>query len=959
MSNPSDLTRRLRAFLEAHPQPTAEELADLCAEFPDLVERLREPPGAGRPADEGGESSALSPEELFERHLDDGYEPSEFERLCAQYPHAAERLRELALGWERFSEQLERMEKGLPLDLEGLTEFPERVADLQTLQGLPLTSPPSEQGPSPARPTSALGFSPGTVLGDFRLEHILGRGGMAEVWKAKQVSLSRVVALKLILPEHISERGLALFAREARAGGRLTHDAIVSIYATGETQGIHWIAMELVEGQGDLKAFLEDLRRSDEPPLGHFEQMAEFLARVAEGLEYAHQEGVTHRDLKPQNILVTKLGKPKVADFGLASIATEAALSRTGDFTGTYAYMSPEQVAAKRIGIDHRTDVFSLGVVLYELLSLRRPFEGDTMQQIAMKILTREPPELRTLRSRIPPELAVIVQKCLEKDPDRRYQTMGALAADLRRFLKHEPIHAKPPGALQRTLKWARRNPVLSASGTVLLLTLTVITFLWWRNVRTNEALSAEVAAVKRLSALQDYEDLTAEADTLWPPHPLHIEAYERWIVRARALLADLPLHESRLRVLEAKALPPGEGAVEGADDQGPRFAENASEARWWHANLTKLTSSLRTLQTGLLADAEAAPQGEGGWSIPRRLAFARTLHIETSEGEPHQGAWREAIEAIRSSTRYGGLDLPPQVGLVPMGEDPHTGLWEFWHLATGARPERDGEGRLVLTEETGLVLVLIPEGRYWMGATTDEGAARNHDPYARVHEEPPHEVHISSFFLSKYELTQAQWLHFAGENPSRYQPPSELVANLTHPVENVSWSDCMREFGRMGLALPSEAQWEYGCRAGSDTIWWTGDERESLRNPLAANFADLTARKAGALWKELDDWPEYEDGWILHAPVGTYAGNPFGLHDVHGNVWEWVLDGFSGTAYTETEVHDPLIPWQDASKGNRVHRGGSYRGNCKSLRSACRSHGTPTYAGEIIGVRPARAIQP
>ena len=217
---------------------------------------------------------------------------------------------------------------------------------------------------SPTPRTSGFRIEAGMTLGDFTLIQLLGRGGMGEVWEAEQGSLSRRVALKLLLPERVDEKGLDFFAREARAGGRLSHPGIVAIHGTGENEGMHWIAMELVPEACDLRRSLEALREEEDVPEQYYRSVAEFVAQAADALEAAHSAGVIHRDLKPANILVSRDDRPKVSDFGLAKLVDEQSLSLAGELVGTYFYMSPEQVAAKRIGIDHRTDVFSLGVVL-------------------------------------------------------------------------------------------------------------------------------------------------------------------------------------------------------------------------------------------------------------------------------------------------------------------------------------------------------------------------------------------------------------------------------------------------------------------------------------------------------------------------------------------------------------------------------------------------------------------
>ena len=366
-----------------------------------------------------------------------------------------------------------------------------------------------EHVPAQAGPWS---IAPGQVLGDFTLIQRLGRGGMGEVWEAKQKSLGRKVALKLLLPERVDQKGLDFFAREARAGGRLAHPGIISVFDTGETDGVHWISMELIEDACDLRHSLEGVREKSELPDDYYPQVARFTAEVADALEAAHASHVIHRDLKPGNIMVTPDEHPKVADFGLAKLVDENSLSVIGDIAGTYFYMSPEQVAIKHAGIDHRTDIFSLGVVLYEMLTLVRPFEGDTTEQIAQKILWEEAPSPTTIRSRVPRDLAVICGKAMEKDPNRRYQTMADLAVDLRRHLADEPILAKPSGVTVRLRKWVRRNPTKSTAIGLLAVALVVVLNLYSQLFEEQKATADQRdQAQQRADELQQVSDFQAE----------------------------------------------------------------------------------------------------------------------------------------------------------------------------------------------------------------------------------------------------------------------------------------------------------------------------------------------------------------------------------------------------------------------------------------------------------------
>jgi serine/threonine protein kinase len=309
---------------------------------------------------------------------------------------------------------------------------------------------------------------PGRRLGDFQLIRHLGRGGMGTVWEAEQISLGRRVALK-ILARHLSlsDDTVDRFRREASAGGRLRHPSIVAVYEIGEIDGDHYIAQELVPGGFSMADFLKQLHEQPELPDDYYPAVAALFAKVADALEVAHEAGIVHRDIKPGNILIDENDQPKVADFGLAKVNDDLVLSRTGELAGTPYYMSPEQATSRNDEIDGRSDVFSLGATLFEALTLVRPFEGDTSQQVLEKIVMEDPPDPRKLRSKVPWDLSVICLKALEKKPDQRYASMSEFAADLRRFLADEPIVAHPPGAATRMFKWTRRHPVLSVSSSV------------------------------------------------------------------------------------------------------------------------------------------------------------------------------------------------------------------------------------------------------------------------------------------------------------------------------------------------------------------------------------------------------------------------------------------------------------------------------------------------------------
>jgi WD40 repeat protein len=329
----------------------------------------------------------------------------------------------------------------------------------------------------------------GPEFGDYRIIREVGRGGMGIVYEAVQISLDRRVALKILpFAAGLDPRQLQRFKHEALAASHLHHEHIVPVYAVGCEGGVHFYTMQFIEGTS-LAGIAATQRSADDG--AHVRAMAQFAWQAAEALDHAHQVGVVHRDIKPANLLVDNRGHLWVTDFGLASVQGGEGLTVSGDILGTLRYMSPEQASARRGVVDHRTDIYALGVTLYELLTSRPAFSGQDRQELLARLAQDEPTPPRRLNQAVPTELETVVLKAMAKAPEERYTTAKSLAEDLHRVLHGEPVQARRPGPLARLARWGRRNRRLVAAATALVLLaaigLGVSTALIWQALRSAE----------------------------------------------------------------------------------------------------------------------------------------------------------------------------------------------------------------------------------------------------------------------------------------------------------------------------------------------------------------------------------------------------------------------------------------------------------------------------------------
>src|SRR5947209_10336988 len=378
-------------------------------------------------------------------------------------------------------------------------------------------------------------------LGDYELLEEVGRGGQGVVYRAHQKSLNRTVALKVIgLGQWATKTHLKRFRLEAEAAASLEHPGIVPIHEVGEREGTCYFSMGFIEGD-QLDAVV---RRE---PMS-VRRAAELIAKVARTVHYAHEHHILHRDIKPGNILLDAEGEPHLTDFGLARLVeTESTITRTMEVLGTPSYMAPEQAVGNDAAITSATDVYGLGAVLYQLLTGHPPFAGGTTFETVRLVLDTEPRQPRLLNPKIDRDLNTICLKCLDKDPQRRYASALALAEDLERWLKHEPIRARRTGLFTRGRKWLRRSPSIAVMAAMLLVLAVPLGVMIWRTESERSATSNSAPPEKSIAVLP-FSNLSKEQE-----NALFADGMQDEILSDLAKVADLKVI-SRTSVMPYKS---------------------------------------------------------------------------------------------------------------------------------------------------------------------------------------------------------------------------------------------------------------------------------------------------------------------------------------------------------------------------------------------------------------------
>ncbi len=793
-----------------------------------------------------------------------------------------------------------------------------------------------------AEPALPIGAGHPDRIGPYQVVEVLGEGGMGTVYLAEQTEpVRRRVALKIIKLGMDTRRVQSRFQLERQALAMMSHPGIARVFDGGTTgRGQAYFAMEYVDGQA-ITDYCEQRQLA-------LRSRLRLMVTVCRAVQHAHQKGILHRDLKPSNVLVAEEdgeARPRVIDFGVARALhadPEERITRTGSggLVGTPDYVSPEQAGVGGQDVDTRTDVYSLGVLLYELVAGTRPYQFDSgssldLLQVRQRLERDEPPRPSRRGRPVSAELEWVILKAIATDRSRRYDTPNELADELERFLAREPVLAGPPSASYKLWKFAQRNVGGVVAGAAVLASLLAgagaAGWGWWQAEQANLEVARLLGDYRNVADDFELEDLRERAASLWPAWPERVPAMEAWIRQAEALVGRLDFHQGLL-----------------AD--GPPPAD-AQERRDLYERRLRLVGRLVGFR-----DGEDAPD-----SLPAlraRVALAHQL-AEQSAAAGTTG-WPEAAAAIADPARcpaYDGLRISPQAGLAPLGPDPESGFWEFLVVGTGAAPVRGDDGRFRMDVESGVVMVLLPGGEARIGTT------KAADPDASGFEVPVNRARLDPFFLAKYELSAAQWWRLQRLGRLVVDEVEGPATDLRTAMASVDWYESRELLGRVGLDLPSELQWEYGARAGTTSRWSFGDDPEAF---LAfANLRDRSARQAGVLRDVL--FHAQDDGFGVVAPIGQLLPNGWGLHDVHGNVYEWCLDRL--TVYPGAAVPDcpgTLTPFPGgagyrqlpASVGEkRVVRGGGYQVLPWGCRSSFRVGQQPERRGVETGLRPARPL--
>ncbi len=653
------------------------------------------------------------------------------------------------------------------------------------------------------------------MLDEFRILRKIESGGMATVYLAEDTSLQRRVALK-VLPAHaaLSEVKVARFRQEAVTVAQLHHPGIVPIHRVGFARGVHYLAIEFVDGP-TLAARIKDAREDAQAAGtaltrsgGWVREQALLIAKVADALECAHQHEVIHRDVKPSNIMIDTDGEPRLTDFGIARNLRLESMTVTGQLAGTIPYMSPEQARASGSRVDHRTDIFSLGITLYEAISLRRPFTGDTMEEVRQKVIWKMPPKVGTLNPAIARDLETITHKALEKDPTHRYQTAAHMAADLRCCLDGRPILARRPGLVRRLRTWGRDHKLGSMAAMIAVLVLAVALLVVANGAIRRATMTPVTLTIDRTGARvrsQQFDRVTGD---------LH----------AAVDLGTAPVTGHRLD--------PGLYLFTFADDAGdlaeaiaylPRPDERIDLRTGHDASAEPIAVRVRAPRSDADDDMVRIPGGDltvpvtpgVGSDEETRVVRIRDLWIDRCEVT--NGEYMEFVKATGHALPFGWSgSLPGLIYDPALGDRPVVGI-----TRADAAAYAHWRGKRLPTADEWEYAMRWPDGRrYPWGSATPKGLPE------------PGKADTDRGGSGNWSDGLAMYLKYV--RPADSDPQFDTAAGIRHGNTNVSEITASFDFAR-SVTVSCGANWSHGIARPDlayrgDQLWNTSSLRLGFR---------------------------------------------------------------------------------------------------------------------------------